>query len=127
MCARDHKIKPGRYLSFFFFVCEIHFSHWDFLLCSYSFDAPVSILPLQLFLKKKMFTALGSISHKKFYMFMQNEQKLEFCRGNFDFHFQIGDMPPRVFPICFYREAMRLQCFPPTRYVKWARILCLNN
>ena len=46
---------------------------------------------------------------------------------NFDFHFQIGDMPPRVFPICLYREAMRLQCFPPTRYVRWARILRLNN
>ena len=39
---------------------------------------------------------------------MQNEQKL-------------------AFPICLCREAMRLQCFPPTRYVKWARILCLNN
>ena len=45
-----------------------------------------------------MFTALGSISHKKIYMCMQNEQKLE---GNFDFHFQIGDMPPRVFLIMF--------------------------
>ena len=26
-------------------------------------------------------------------------------------------MPPRVFPICLYREAMRLQSFTPTRYV----------
>ena len=24
----------------------------------------------------------------------------------------------KCFPICLYREAMRLQCFPPTRYVK---------
>ena len=61
-----------------------------------------------------MFTALGSNSHKTFYICMQNEQKL--AEGNFDFHFQIGDMPPRVFPICLYGEAMRLQCFPPTRY-----------
>ena len=36
-------------------------------------------------------------------------------------------MPPRVSPICLYREAMRLQCFPPTRYVKLAQILCLNT
>ena len=24
----------------------------------------------------------------------------------------------KCFPICLYREAMRLQCFPPTRYEK---------
>ena len=24
----------------------------------------------------------------------------------------------KCFPICLYREAMRLQCFPPTRYVR---------
>ena len=26
-------------------------------------------------------------------------------------------MPPKVFPICLYREAMHLQCFPSTHYV----------
>ena len=36
-----------------------------------------------------MFTALGSISHKKIYMCMQNEQKLEFyMRGILIFTFR---------------------------------------
>ena len=35
----------------------------------------------------------------------------------FDSHFKIKVMPPGVFPICLYREAMHLQWFTPTRYV----------
>ena len=66
-----------------------------------------------------MFTALGSTSHKTFYVCMQNARAKtsNLTEGNFDFHFQIGGMPLKVFPIRLYREAMRLQCFPPTRYV----------
>ena len=28
--------------------------------------------------------------------------------GNFEFSFQIGDMPPRVFPICLYSATKRV-------------------
>ena len=48
--------------------------------------------------------------HTKLYICMQNEQKKSnLTKGNFDFHFQIGDMPPRV--SCLYREAMRFAMF----------------
>ena len=38
--------------------------------------------------------------------------------GNFDSHLRIKVMALRSFPICLYWEAMHLQCFPPTRYVR---------
>ena len=78
----------------------------------------VLVLLLHTNLSNVMFTPHGNILHKIFcIMCMQNEQKLEFW---------LGDMPLECFP-CLYREAMRLQCFPPTRYVKWVLILCLND
>ena len=83
-------------------------------------------------LNEIMFTALGSTSHKTLDLHAEWAKTSNLTEGNFDLCFQIGDMPPRVFPIRLYREAIRLQCFPPTRYVrawyvKWAWILCLNN
>ena len=38
--------------------------------------------------------------------------------GNFDSHLRIKDTALWSFPICLYREAMHLQCFPPMRYVR---------
>ena len=38
--------------------------------------------------------------------------------GNFDSHLRIKVMALGSFPICLYREAMHLQCFPPTRNVR---------
>ena len=35
-----------------------------------------------------------------------------------DSHLRIKDMALWVSPICLYREAMHLQCFSPTRYVR---------
>ena len=47
---------------------------------------------------KIMFRALGSISYKPFHMCMQNGKTSNLNGGNFDFLFQIGDMPLFVFP-----------------------------
>ena len=74
-----------------------------------------------------MLTTLWSISQKSFYVHAEWTKTRILYEGNFTFHFQIGDMPPRVFPTCLYREVMHLQRFSPTRYVTWAWILCLNN
>ena len=38
----------------------------------------------------------------------------------FDSRLRIKVTALRSFPICLYREAIRLQCFPPTRYVRGA-------
>ena len=38
-------------------------------------------------------------------------------KGIFDFHFHWGVTASFSSPICLYREAMCLQCLPPTRYV----------
>ena len=50
--------------------------------------------------------------------------------SDFDSHLYIKDMPSGMSPICLYREAIHLQCFTPTHYVKngeylsCTRILC---
>jgi hypothetical protein len=36
--------------------------------------------------------------------------------GNFDSHLELKIWPFKISP-CLYREALHLQCFPPTRYV----------
>ena len=59
----------------FSYISAIHVNHCIYIIISRKY-----------FIRRKskysnvMFTALGSILHKKFYMCMQNEQKLEFCR-----------------------------------------------
>ena len=63
-----------------------------------------------------MFEDLGRYLGETIYMSTQNEPCLGIsCKRNFDFHFRCGDMAQFV---CPYREAIRLQCLPPTRYVR---------
>ena len=67
--------------------------------------------------KKKRFKYLidggsGSTWDHNFYMGMHNSNLME---GIFDLHLRIKDM---VLKVCLYREAIRLQCFTPTRYVR---------
>ena len=53
-----------------------------------------------------MFTALGSISHENFYVHAEWTKTKILYGGNFDFHFQTGDMPPRAFAM-FSAHAVR--------------------
>ena len=65
-----------------------------------------------------MFETLGSYSQQTIYMSMQNGLHLEISwKRNFDSHLRIKVIT-LCFPICLYREAMHLQRFPPTRYVR---------
>ena len=59
--------------------------------------------------------ALGNAWGHNFYIGMQNS--IRWWSWIFDSCLSIEDVPPRVFPICLYREAMHLQCFTPTRYM----------
>ena len=64
-----------------------------------------------------MFETLGSYSRQTVYMSMQNGSHLEIQWNRILIH--TLELKLRHFShICLYREAMRLQCFPPTRYVK---------
>ena len=69
-----------------------------------------------------MFWAPWSFPDQIFYMGMQNVQKLKKCWSRiFDSHLRIKDMALWVSPMCLYREAMHLQCFSPTHYVRARR------
>ena len=69
----------------------------------------------------------GSTLGHIFYMNMQNGSKLEIWWQGFLIHASKLKICPLECLPCLYREAMRLQCFPPTQYIKWAWILCQNS
>ena len=43
---------------------------------------------------------------------------INFLEAEFDSHLRIKDNTLKLLQICLQREAMRLQCFPPTHYVR---------
>ena len=75
-----------------------------------------------------MFETLGSHSRQTIHMHTQNGSHLKISwKRNFDSHLRIKDITLKCFPICLYREAMHLQCFPPTCYVRGGALRTLKR